>query len=98
MKGRDIPMEEKNNNTVYQLQPKLLVTNFNFDAMAATVTQSGTSFKNTGVFRTKSDLVGMSWFTRDTLSRELPPQRRSFSRREDAGRCHRHGRKYCARL
>lgn len=68
MKGRDIPMEEKNNNTVYQLQPKLLVTNFNFDAMAATVTQSGTSFKNTGVFRTKSDLVGMSWFTRDTLS------------------------------
>ena len=43
MKGRDIPMEEKNNNTVYQLQPKLLVTNFNFDAMAATVTQSGTS-------------------------------------------------------
>ena len=61
-------MEAKSSNSLYQLQPKFLVTNFNFDAMASTVTQSGTSFKNTGVFRTKTDLVGMSWFAEDTLS------------------------------
>lgn len=56
------------NNIIYQLQPKYLVTNFNFDAMAATVTQSNTSFKNVGLFRTKTDLVGMSWLVEDTLS------------------------------
>ena len=61
-------MEAKNSNSLYQLQPKFLVTNFNFDAMAATVTHSSTSFKNLGVFRTKTDLVGMSWFAEDTLS------------------------------
>ncbi len=61
-------MEAKNSNSLYQLQPKFLVTNFNFEAMAATVTQSSTSFKNIGVFRTKTDLVGMFWFAEDTLS------------------------------
>ncbi len=61
-------MEAKNSNSLYQLQPKFLVTNFNFEAMAATVTHSSTSFKNLGVFRTKTDLVGMSWFAEDTLS------------------------------
>lgn len=52
-------MEAVNNRTIYQLQPKYMITNFNFDAMAATVTQSDSSFKNVGVFRTKTDLVGM---------------------------------------
>ena len=33
-------MEAKSSNSLYQLQPKFLVTNFNFDAMASTVTQS----------------------------------------------------------
>lgn len=61
-------MGTKNNSMIYQLQPKFMVTNFNFDAMAATVTQSNESFKNVGVFRTKTDLVGMSWFAEDTLS------------------------------
>ena len=61
-------MEAVNNRTIYQLQPKYMITNFNFDAMAATVTQSDSSFKNVGVFRTKTDLVGMSWFAEDTFS------------------------------
>ena len=52
---------------IYKLKPKYLVTDFNFDSIAATVTESEKNFNFLGVFRTNRDLCGMSWKTIDEL-------------------------------
>jgi hypothetical protein len=54
--------------TIYKLKPKYLTTDFNFEMMAATVTQDDHTFSSVGNFRTNKDLAGMSWETEDVLS------------------------------
>lgn len=48
--------------------PKYLVTNFNFDMNASTVTVDKNNFYVTGNFRTGKDLVGVKWETKDNYS------------------------------
>jgi len=67
--------------SIYKLKPKYLVTDFNFEAISATITENEKSFKNVGVFRTNNDLVGMSWKTKDELDHKdfRYPENRSFA-------------------
>lgn len=56
------------NDEIYKLKPKYLTTNFNFDMMAATVTDDDQNFISVGNFRTDKDLAGMTWSSEDTMS------------------------------
>lgn len=53
---------------IYKLQPKYLTTDFNFEMMAATITQNEHTFSSVGNFRTDKDLAGMTWETEDIMS------------------------------
>ncbi|MFT4146921.1 MAG: S8 family serine peptidase [Mobilitalea sp.] len=55
-------------SSFYKLDPVYLNTNFTFEMMSATVTEDEHNFKNIGCFRTRSDLCGMTWETKDTIS------------------------------
>lgn len=50
-----------NSNAIHKLMPKYLVTNFNFDMNASTVTVDKNNFYVAGNFRTGKDLVGVKW-------------------------------------
>ncbi|MED0872762.1 chitobiase/beta-hexosaminidase C-terminal domain-containing protein [Bacillus mobilis] len=55
-------------SSVHKLMPKYLVTNFNFDMTASTVTVDKDNFYVSGNFRTGKDLVGVKWETKDNYS------------------------------
>jgi len=57
-----------NSNAIHKLMPKYLVTNFNFDMNASTVTVDKNNFYVAGNFRTGKDLVGVKWETKDNYS------------------------------
>ncbi|KMP90982.1 hypothetical protein TU65_25530 [Bacillus wiedmannii] len=57
-----------NSAAIHKLMPKYLVTNFNFDMTAATVTLDKNNFYVAGNFRTGKDLVGVKWETQDNYS------------------------------
>ncbi|MDP4093482.1 MAG: hypothetical protein Q8920_08985 [Bacillota bacterium] len=53
---------------VYKLEPKYLVTDFNSQMIASTITQDQNTFSLQGNFRTNGDLAGMSWEVNDNYS------------------------------
>lgn len=55
-------------NSMYKLKPKYLITNNNFDMSSATVTTDENNFFNSGNFRTNKDLAGMIWESEDFYS------------------------------
>ncbi|WP_159888320.1 non-contractile tail sheath protein [Paenibacillus puerhi] len=52
----------------YKLKPKYLINNFNFDMMAATVTEDEHNFETIGHFRTSKDFDVMYWEAEDVHS------------------------------
>jgi hypothetical protein len=48
--------------------PRYLVTNFNFEMIASTVTHDQQNFTVKGNFRTDKDLAGLTWETKDNYS------------------------------
>ncbi|MBE1442605.1 chitobiase/beta-hexosaminidase C-terminal domain-containing protein [Paenibacillus sp. OAS669] len=55
-------------NTIYKLKPKYLLTDFNFEMIASTITTNDNNFSVVGNFRTDKDMNGTFWSTLDKHS------------------------------